>query len=143
MDVADAWLEDLDGRRLSDLTQRSRFRLRVVLKVRRTLPAPSLAFELLNVDGVTVLGFGKTLADEDETPRPLLAGSLVKLSAEFDVQLVPGRYSILCSMSRSRARGDDALRDTRLVDFLVKGSDPMPGMVFVAASVDASVGSTR
>ncbi len=143
VDVADAWLEDLDGRRLSDLTQRSRFRLRVVLKVRRTLPAPSLAFELLNVDGVTVLGFGKTLADEDETPRPLLAGSLVKLSAEFDVQLVPGRYSILCSMSRSRARGDDALRDTRLVDFLVKGSDPMPGMVFVAASVDASVGSTR
>ena len=140
MEVVDAWLETLDGERVSDVEQGERFRLRAVFEARRAFPAPAVGFELLNVDGVTVLGFGKTLADEDQAPRPLPAGSQMKLSAELDVALVPGRYSIVCSVSRSRSGGDEALRDARLVDFLVKGTDPMPGMVSVAARVDASVG---
>jgi hypothetical protein len=42
-------------------------------------------------------------------------------------------------MSRSRDRGDDALRDLRVLEFLVTGSDPMPGMIQVSADVRATV----
>jgi ABC-type polysaccharide/polyol phosphate transport system ATPase subunit len=143
VEAVDAWLQDVDGRRVSDLPQGARFRLVAVFVARRTLPGPAVSFELRNIDGATVLGFGKRLADEDQTPRPLISGSQMKVSAEFDVPLVPGRYSIVCTFSRSRAGGDEALRDARLLDFLVKGTDPMPGMVLVDAKVDARVGGGR
>jgi ABC-2 type transport system ATP-binding protein len=140
-DVAavDAWIEQLNGRRVSDLEEGNGFRLRVVLEARRALASPAVAFELLNVDGVSVMGFGTGLEDEDGTPRPVAAGERLHLSTTLDAQLVPGRYSILCSISRSRERGDDVLRDVRLLDFLVTGADPMPGMIFVRADVKASV----
>jgi hypothetical protein len=44
-------------------------------------------------------------------------------------------------MSRSQDKGDDALRDLRVLEFLVKGSDPQPGMVMVRAAVRAQVES--
>jgi ABC-type polysaccharide/polyol phosphate transport system ATPase subunit len=139
VEVADAWLEDLGGNRLTDVQRGQHFRLRIVLDACRTLPAPAVGLELLNVDGVTVLGCGTKLADDDGTERALRAGERLELSAEFDAELVPGRYSIIGSVARSAERADDALRDVRLLDFLVKGSDPQPGMISVRANVEATV----
>jgi len=135
--LRDVWLEDHAGRRLTDVQQGQAFRVRLVAEATRVLPAPSIGFELLNVDSVSVLGFGKTLEDNDGKARPIAAGELLKVAAEVDSPLVPGRYALLCSLSRSRARADDALRDVRVVDFLVKGTDPEPGMISVRARVDA------
>jgi ABC-2 type transport system ATP-binding protein len=134
----DVWLEDLAGRRLQDVQEAQPFRFNVVVEAVRELPVPTLRFELLNVDDVPVFGFGKMLGG-DETPRPLSAGERLRISAEIDNRLVPGRYSMLCSISRSRRAADYALRDVRIADFLVKGTDPMPGMIFVRARVDASI----
>ncbi len=139
VNVVDAWLEDLDGTRRENIEQGQGFRFKLSVQAQRDLPAATLGFELLNVDDVSVLGFGEALARDDGTPIPLRAGDCVHVSAELDGTLVPGRYSVLCSVSRSRDRGDDALRDLRVIDFLVTGSDPMPGMVFVRASVQATV----
>jgi ABC-type polysaccharide/polyol phosphate transport system ATPase subunit len=139
VDLVDVWLEDLDGRRVENLEQGQGFRFNLIARARQDLPAASLGFELLNVDDVSVLGFGQALERDDGTPTPLRAGQQVRVSAEIVAALVPGRYSVLCSMSRSRDRGDDALRDLRVIDFLVTGRDPMPGMVSVRASVAATV----
>jgi ABC-type polysaccharide/polyol phosphate transport system ATPase subunit len=135
----DVWLEDLGGHRLTDVQQGQAFRLRLVAQATCVLPAPSIAFELLNVDNVTVLGFGKALEDEDGVAQPIAAGEELRVAVEIDSQLVPGRYALLCSLSRSRAKSDDALRDVRVVDFLVKGTDPMPGMISVRARVVAQL----
>jgi ABC-2 type transport system ATP-binding protein len=137
--LLDVWLEDLAGARLQDVQEGQSFRFNVLVEARRELKSPTLRFELLNVDDVSVFGFGKMVEGEDGVPRRLGAGERLRLSAGIDNRLVPGRYSMLCSISRSGTRGDDALHDMRIADFLVKGSDPMPGMIFVRARVDASV----
>ncbi|HWE07826.1 MAG TPA: Wzt carbohydrate-binding domain-containing protein, partial [Solirubrobacteraceae bacterium] len=141
VEIVDAWLEDLAGRRLDDVEHGSPFRFNLVARARVDLPAPGLSFELLNVDDVSVLGFGETLETDDGRPLPLPAGHRVRVSAELDQPFVPGRYAVLCTLARSRQRGDDALRDRRVIDFLIKGTDPQPGMVHVSANVTATIES--
>jgi ABC-2 type transport system ATP-binding protein len=142
VDLVDVWLEASDGR-VQDLQSGQGFRFNLIVQARRYLRAPTLGFELLNVDGVSVLGFGEALENDDGEPTPLRVGEQLRFSAELDRALVPGRYSVLCSLSRSRDRGDDALRDLQVLEFLVKGSDPMPGMIYLSANVEASVESGR
>jgi hypothetical protein len=93
----------------------------------------------LNVDDVTVCGFGTALADDEGLPRPLRAGERLRISVDIDNQLVPGRYSVLCTVSRSGAPGDYVLHDLRITDFLVTGADPIPGMIVVEPRVQATV----
>jgi ABC-2 type transport system ATP-binding protein len=139
VELVDVWLEDLSGRRLTDLEHGQSFCFNAVVRARRDFPAPALAFELLNVDNVSVLGFGEAITTDDGAPRPMRNGERIRLSVQLDCALVPGRYSVLGSMSRSHDPGDDAMRDLRVLEFLVKGSDPLPGMVSVRAAVRASV----
>ncbi|HEX3689718.1 MAG TPA: Wzt carbohydrate-binding domain-containing protein, partial [Solirubrobacteraceae bacterium] len=141
VEIVDVWLEDLDGARRYDLEHGTPFRFNLVAEARIDLPAPGLAFELLNVDDVTVLGFGKALETEDGHPTMLPAGHRVHVSAELDQPFVPGRYAVLCTLARSRQHGDDALRDQRVIDFLIKGTDPQPGMIHVNANVTATIES--
>ncbi len=137
--VVDAWLEDLQGHRVQDVEQGQGFRINLVIEARADLPAPGVAMELLNVDGTRVLGFGDTLEREDGRPTPVARGERLRLSAELDRALVPGRYSLLCTVGRSRDKGDDALRDLRVIEFLIKGRDPIPGMVMVRTRVRADL----
>ena len=139
VNLIDVWLEEESGGRVENLEAGQGFRFNAIVEAQRKLPAAAIAFELLNVDDVAVLGFGKAFETEDGDPIPIERGQRVRLTAELDQALVPGRYSFLCSMSRSHDKGDDALRDLRIIDFLVTGRDPMPGMIFVRASVDATV----
>jgi ABC-2 type transport system ATP-binding protein len=137
--LLDVWLEDRGGRRLSDVRQGQPFFFKLLLEARRELPAPAFGFELLNVDDVTVSGFGTALADRDGLPRPLRPGERLRLSVEIDKQLVPGRYSVLCTVSRTGAPGDYVLHDLRVTDFLITGTDPIPGMIFVEPRLHATV----
>jgi ABC-2 type transport system ATP-binding protein len=137
--LLDVWLEDERGAPLEDVAQGQRFRFNLLIQATRELPAPSFGFELLNVDNVSVFGFGTALEQPDGKPKPISAGQRLRVSAELDNQLVPGRYAVVGSISRTRNRGDMVMRELRLTDFLVKGKDPMPGMVFVRANVHADV----
>jgi ABC-type polysaccharide/polyol phosphate transport system ATPase subunit len=137
--LLDVWLEDDHGARLQDVVQGQRFRFNLLVQATFDLPSPSFAFELLNVDDVSVLGFGIALEHPDGKPKAMRAGQRLKVAAELDNHLVPGRYAVVGSISRSRDQGDMVLHDLRLTDFLVKGSDPMPGMVVVRADVRATI----
>jgi ABC-type polysaccharide/polyol phosphate transport system ATPase subunit len=139
VEVLDARLEDRSGARITDAQQGARFVLKVVLGISRTLPEPVISFELLDVDGVSVLGVGTKLEDDNGRPRPLTAGQRITLSTEIDARLTPGRYSVVCSVARRRAAGDAALRDLRVLDFLVRGAELTPGMISVSADVHAYV----
>jgi len=137
--LLEAWLADESGARIADVQQGQPFRLNLRVEAGADLRRPLFGIELLNVDDVPVFGFGKALEGDDGTPQPLRAGQRLTLTAEVDTVLTPGRYSVLCSISRSGAPGDDALHDVRIAEFLVKGPDPIPGMVVVHADVSATV----
>jgi len=141
--LLDVWLEDERGAKFEDVQQGQRFRFNLLLEANRELPSPSFSFELLNVDDVSVCGFGIRLERAEGGPRAMQPGQRLKISAELDNRLVPGRYAVVGSISKSRDQADMVLKDVRLTDFLVKGSDPLPGMVVVRADVRATVEGPR
>jgi ABC-type polysaccharide/polyol phosphate transport system ATPase subunit len=137
--LVDVWLEDAEGRRIENALHGQPFRLGMIVQAAERLRAPAFAFQVLNVDDVPVFSFGTSLDDRDEEPIALPQGGRVKVMAEIENRLVPGRYAVLCSISRSRTRGDDAMREVRVTDFLVKGRDRLPGMITVHPEVRAYV----
>ena len=139
--LLDAWLEDRAGNRLSDVDRGQPFSFAMLLEARRELASPAFGFELLNVDDVAVCGFGAVLADDRGLSRPLREGERLRICVEIDNRLVPGRYSILCTVSRTGAPGDYVLHDVRVTDFLVTGADPVPGMIFIEPRLHATVES--
>jgi hypothetical protein len=75
--------------------------------------------------------------DGDGEPGRLAAGQRVRIAAQVDNPLLPGRYSVDCWISRDRMQGDLALHVLRLLDFLVYGTELGPGNVSVRAEVEA------
>jgi ABC-type polysaccharide/polyol phosphate transport system ATPase subunit len=138
VEIEDVWLESQDGRRVQNVAEGEKFSFHFRAVANRDLPAPALSFELLNVNDVPVLGFGSAVQDAGGEPVPIRGGQRLTFAADLDNALVAGRYTMLCSMGRSHDTGDDALRDLRVIDFLVTGS-PLPGMVMVRAEVAATV----
>jgi hypothetical protein len=139
VEVVEAWLEDEAGRRVEDVEQGRPISFNVLIEAKREVVRPTFGFELLNVDGVPVLGFGGTLADDREQPDRMAAGQQARITASIENKLVAGRYSVNCSVSRNHAAGDLAVHDLRLLDFLVKGTRPDPGMVSVETDLVATV----
>ena len=143
--LVDVWLENDAGERTEAVVQREPISLNLLVEVHEELNGPAFAFQVLNMDGVPVFGFGKTLSEEDEEPVLVPAGQRIRLSARMENPLIPGRYTIACSMSRGSARGDLALRLPQLLDFEVHWRGVVPvrieehevGMVSVTEHVQA------
>jgi ABC-type polysaccharide/polyol phosphate transport system ATPase subunit len=131
--LVDVWLEDEHGTRVENIHEGQPMRLNLVVEAHSELPKPVFVLRFLNVDDTPVFGL-QTPVDE-----PVPAGRRVRVSAAIDNRLVPGRYSVDCTVTRSDTPGDLALRSLRLLDFLVKGGEPGSGMITVSASVEAVV----
>ena len=69
MRVVDAWLEDDEGERVENVEQGAPIRLNVVFEARQELEAPVFGFHFLNVDGVHVFGFNRTLERPEARER--------------------------------------------------------------------------
>jgi hypothetical protein len=86
---------------------------------------------------VHVFGFNRELERADRQPDVLAPGQRVRISGQIENPLVPGRYGVSCMISRNRAQGDLALHVLRLLDFVVYGTKPAPGVVSVRSDVQA------
>jgi ABC-type polysaccharide/polyol phosphate transport system ATPase subunit len=137
--VVDAWLENAAGERVENIEQGEPIGLTVEVEAREDLEQPTFGFHFLNVDGVHVFGFNRPLSvragEDDRVP----AGRRVRIAGKLENPLVPGRYSVSCWISRNRIQGDLALQHVRLLDFLVYGTRPSPGLVAVNAEVEAAI----
>ena len=138
--VVDAWLQDAAGARVDAVEHRAPLAFVMVVEALRELAAPVVGFQVLNRDGVAVLGFGGALP----------AGRRVRVSARVENPLLPGRYSLGCSIGREDAPGDLALRVPQLVEFEVRpararrpGEDAELGMVSVDEDVHAALEAPR
>jgi ABC-type polysaccharide/polyol phosphate transport system ATPase subunit len=135
----DVWLEDADGKRIENPVQGQSFRFNLLAEAHQDLKAPAFGFQVLNVNGVSVFGFGKPLRDEDDEPVPIARGQRVRVVADINGQLVAGRYSVRCSVARSESRGDAAMTDVPVADIVIKGTEGLPGMVVVQSQVEATI----
>jgi ABC-2 type transport system ATP-binding protein len=138
--LVDVWLENGAGERVENVEQGEPIGFNLIVEARRELRGPIFAFQCLNVDGVPIFGFGKGMTEEDEIDR-IGPGQRVRITAKVENPLVPGRYGLKCSIARNNTLGDTVMHDVQLMDFLVRGTDPNPGMVAVQEDLRATVGT--
>ncbi len=137
--LLDVWLEDESGERVDNVEQDRVFCLNVVAEARQDLDEPVFNFHCLNVDGDWVFAFSKSLGDLPGEPRRLARGERVRIVAEIDNPLVPGRYALECWMSRRHRQDAMAIHILRLLDFYVFGVKPGPGSIAMTGEIQAEV----
>ena len=133
----EAWFENEKGERITNVELGSPFFLNVVIEARRDLERPVFGFHFKNAEGVQVFGFNKTLSLADGEPDRLLAGQRVTVSGRIENPLMPDRYYASLWVGRDRNQGDIALQVLHLLDFVVFGTRPGPGIVSVESDVKA------
>jgi ABC-type polysaccharide/polyol phosphate transport system ATPase subunit len=137
--VVEARLTNAAGECVEAVEQDDPIGLEVVLEARHELVSPVFGLHFLGADGAAVFGFNRTLSEGGSVS----AGGRVRLAGRIENPLLPGRYTVACMVSRSRAQGDLALHVLRLLDFVVYGTRPGPGTVSVRADVEAGVVLSR
>jgi ABC-2 type transport system ATP-binding protein len=137
--LVDAWLEDESGQRVDNVEQGQTFRFTVLAEARQQMNAPVFNFHCLNVDGHWVFAFSKALVQPDGTPERVATGERMRIVAEIDNPLTPGRYSLECWISRSREQGATAIHILRLLDFFVFGTKPGAGSIVLDGDVEATI----
>jgi ABC-2 type transport system ATP-binding protein len=138
--LLDAWIEDADGARLTNLEHGQQVRLRVELEILRDVPGLGAGFILANADGIGVFQFGTDI-ERDDGSSALAAGERVKVNAEVENLLVPGRYFIHCGISRVHNAGV-ALYVHDAVQFVVFGGEAQShGIAHLPHEIGAEVQS--
>jgi hypothetical protein len=135
--VEDVWLEDEHGQRVENVEQGKRFRLTLVACARQELIDPVFNFHCLNVDGHWVFAFTTRLDGDSDGQRRVADGERIRVVAEIENPLLPGRYTTQCWISRTGQTGNMAVQILRLLDFYVYGTRPGAGNVAIDADIKA------
>jgi ABC-type polysaccharide/polyol phosphate transport system ATPase subunit len=136
--LLDAWIEDAAGERVSNVEQGTPIRLRVELETTRESPGIGVGFILANAEGVGVFQFGTEAVVSPEGTLELEPGRRVRVEAEIENPLSPGRYFVHCGVNR--VGGGVALYVHNATDFVVFGGDAHSrGVVALPHQISASV----
>jgi ABC-type polysaccharide/polyol phosphate transport system ATPase subunit len=137
--LVDVWLEDPSGVRVEDAHEHEPIGFHIVFEAEAEIVDPLFGFQLLNVDEVPIFGFGESLSSEAAETSRVRRGERVHLSATVENRLVPGRYTMTATVARNATPGDNVMKEVQVLDFLVRGTDPNPGMVSVGERFEAVV----
>lgn len=136
--LLEAWIEDEEGERLTNVEHGAKFRLRADLEALQDNPGLGVGFSVTNADGLGVFDFGAPAKSADGT-LDLTAGERIEVSAEVENLLNPGRYFVHCGVSRYQRTGV-ALYVHNAVDFVCFGGDPaLRGVVSLPHSINARI----
>jgi ABC-type polysaccharide/polyol phosphate transport system ATPase subunit len=136
--LLDAWIEDAGGERVSNIEQGAPIRLRVELEAIRQSPGVGVGFILANAEGVGVFQFGTEAVVTPEGTHELEPGRRVRIEAEIENPLSPGRYFVHCGVNR--VGGGVALYVHNATDFVVFGGDSHSrGVVALPHEISARV----
>jgi len=134
--LADVWLEDGDGKRITNVEREAEVGFGAVLEAHRTVEGPTFGFIFTNSDGVEVTGFGLGLPKD--LPDRLEAGQRVRLSGEIENRMAPGRYVVKCWIHREHNYANLVLHSPQVLDFVVFGKEGA-GVVSLDHAVSATV----
>ena len=133
----EAWLEDADGERITNVEVGDPLRMHVVLEAAAELVKPGFVFQCLNADGVHVFGFNRSLTVEPGQPEVLARDARVHISGTIQNQLAPGKYTFTVWVRRDRSPSDIGLQVLKPLTFHVYGTPEAPGLVSVPAQIEA------
>jgi ABC-type polysaccharide/polyol phosphate transport system ATPase subunit len=134
--LSDVWLEDGEGKRITNVETGAELRLGASLEAHRKVDGPSFGFAFTNADGVEVTGFGVGLSGD--VPDRLEPGQKVRLSGKIENRLAPGRYVVKCWIHREHNFANLVLHSPQVLDFVVYG-DGATGVVSLDHDVTARV----
>jgi ABC-2 type transport system ATP-binding protein len=130
--VADAWLEDGDGERASNVEKGRELVFCAELEAKREVEKPTFGFTFVNPDGVEVMGFG---VPKEELPDRVVPGQRIQIRGRIENRLVPARYVVRCWIHRNRNISDIVLYSPHILDFVVFGKDEA-GVAFFETEVE-------
>jgi len=134
--LTDVWLEDGEGKRITNVETGSELRLGAEFEAHRPVEGPSFGFAFTNADGVEVTGFGVGLSGD--VPDCLEPGQRVRLSGAIENRLAPGRYVVKCWIHREHNFANLVLHSPQVLDFVVYG-EATAGVVSLEHEVTARV----
>ena len=134
--LTDVWLEDRDGKRITNVEKGGELRFGAMLEAHRLVEGPSFGFSFTNADGIDVTGFGLNLPKGP--PDRLEPGQRVRLSGEIENRLAPGRYVVKCWIHREHNYANLVLHSPHVLDFVVFGKDTA-GVVSLEHEVSVAV----
>jgi ABC-type polysaccharide/polyol phosphate transport system ATPase subunit len=130
--VEDAWLQDGDGQRATNLEKGKDLHFCAELEAKRDVEGPIFGFTFANPDGVEVMGFGVPL---DDLPERIEAGRRIQIRSKVENRLAPGRYVVRCWIHRNRNISDIVLYSPHILDFVVFGKNEA-GVAFFETEVE-------
>ena len=137
--LVDVWLSDADGQRVENLEQGTTFHLNLLAEARQPLNDVVFNFHCLNMDNQWVFAFSKAVEDDHGEPAAIATGERIRIAAELENPLVPGRYALECWISRSDEHASMAVHILRLLDFFVYGTRTGGGNVLMTGEVKTTV----
>ena len=131
----EARLEDPSGQSVQNVEQGVPIVLDALLEVRKQLVEPRFRLQVLNAEGTLVFVLAGDLTDQERVEE----GQRVRIRAEIENRLVPGRYFVDCWVRRAHHVADQAVQGIRLLDFAVFGTEGGDGVVTARAELSAVV----
>jgi ABC-type polysaccharide/polyol phosphate transport system ATPase subunit len=119
--LLDVWLEGPDGKPVTSVEQDEQIRLRALLEAQRPVPGAQFGFAIANVDDVLVHEFVAVLSQVPGAASDLAAGQRVRVAADVENRLLPGRYYVHFGVTRHQNRYDAAFYAPQVVGFVVLG----------------------
>jgi ABC-type polysaccharide/polyol phosphate transport system ATPase subunit len=128
--VVHARLRDDAGEAVSNVEEGEPIGIDVLVEAARDLAKPIFVLHVVDVDGVVVFGFTRTL--DARVP----AGARVRLAGRIENRLVAGRYFLDCWIRQDEEQVGMALQALRLTQFVIYGVGSRHGLVHVDADVE-------
>ena len=135
--LLDAWIENDQGEKVTTIEHGDQIHLRVEIEILREMSGVNVGFIIANPDGLGLFQFGTPVREEDDSDV-LAIGERVKVKAELDNPLAPGRYFVHCGVQRSHG-GRDALYVHNALDFVIFGGQRAHGIISLDHEIEAEV----
>ena len=134
--IADAWVEDEQGKRISAAVQGRRIAIKALVEFRADVEKPIASLHIFNEDDAPVVV--ARAGDQGDRDMSFRAGESIVFSFSFENVLAPQRYSPMLTLARRGSGLDliDRLQDS--LSFIVTGSKPSGGLVDIPVDMDAA-----
>ncbi|HRV59927.1 MAG: ABC transporter ATP-binding protein [Solirubrobacterales bacterium] len=136
--LIDSWLENEEGKRVTNVEIGDPLRLNVQIQALRDLNRPLFTFQINDAKHTQVTGFNQTL-EVDGPGDVIREGERVTISGEVVNRLTPGRYLLTCWVNRNRESSERVIQGIKLFEFVVYGMKRTPGLVEAEADLDVKV----
>ncbi len=135
----DAWIEDAEGDRVTNIEHGEPIRLRLRIEVEREISNAELGLLLANASGLGLFQFGTGIETSDGSSR-LLAGQRVDVKTDLENPLAPGRYFVHCGVQPGGGADRTAsLYIPNAISFVVYGGPHSRGLIALDHQLDVSV----